>query len=54
VFLDTYNYGNKIPPKRVISGQQKWDLLASGKYPDPEKFTIMDGQIEDIEAIILG
>ena len=52
VLLETYNYGKKIQPKRKITGQQKWDLIGSVNYPNPDKFAIIDGQLENIEAII--
>ena len=52
VLLETYNYGKKIQPKRKITEQQKWDLIGSKNYPDPDKFVIIDGQLENIEAII--
>lgn len=54
VLLETYNYGKKIQPKRKITGQQKWDLIGSVNFPDPDKFAIIDGQLENIEAIISG
>jgi hypothetical protein len=54
VLLEKYNYGKKIQPKRKITGQQKWELIGSANYPDPDKFAIIDGQLENIEAIIIG
>ena len=54
VLLKTYNYGKKIQPMRKITGQQKWDLIGSINYPESEKFTIIDGQLENIEASISG
>lgn len=54
VLLETYNYGKKIQPKRKITGQQKWDLIGSVNFPDPDKFAIIDGKLENIEAIISG
>ncbi|MFY7666890.1 hypothetical protein [Flavobacterium sp.] len=54
VFLKIYNYGKKIQPIRKISGQAKWDLIGSTNYPDPNSFTIIEGQLENIEAIIHG
>ncbi|MBL7790176.1 MAG: hypothetical protein JNL75_10150 [Chitinophagales bacterium] len=54
VLLEIYNYGKKIKPKRKITGKQKWDLIGSANYPDPEKFAIIDGQLDNIEAIIRG
>lgn len=52
VSLKTHNYGKKIQPSRKITGQQKWDLIGSVNYPDPDNFVIIDGQLENIEAII--
>ncbi len=54
VLLETYNNGKKIQPKRKINGEQKWDLIRSVNYPDPNNFVIIDGQLENIEAIIKG
>ncbi len=54
VLLETYNYGKKILPGRKITGQQKWDLIGSVNYPDPDKFVIIDGQLENIETIVNG
>jgi hypothetical protein len=47
VLFDTYIYGKKLLPKTMIKGQRKWDLMAHTHYPDPEKFTIVDGQLSD-------
>ncbi len=54
VLLETYNYGKKIQPKKKITGKQKWDLIGSKNYPDPDNFVIIDGQLENIEATING
>ncbi|PKK37558.1 hypothetical protein BWI96_06775 [Siphonobacter sp. SORGH_AS_0500] len=54
VLLEIYNYGKKILPNRKITGQHKRDLIGSINYPDPDKFVIIDGQLESIEAIING
>jgi hypothetical protein len=54
VLLETYNYGMKIQPKKKITGQQKWDLIGSENYPDPDNFVIIDGQLENFETIING
>ena len=51
ILLETYNYGKKLKPKIKISGKEKWDLLGSPNYPDPEKFTIISGRIEDYKKI---
>ena len=35
-----------------ITGQNKWDLLRNSKYPNPDNFSLIDGNIEEIENII--
>ncbi|MCG7754799.1 hypothetical protein [Flavihumibacter cheonanensis] len=47
LLLETFSYGKKIKPTRVIAGQEKWNLLNNSNYPDPEKLTVVDGRIED-------
>ena len=47
IFRETYNYGNKIEPTRVIGGQEKWAFLNKPNYPDPTKLTVTTGRIED-------
>lgn len=47
VLLETFSYGKKIKPTRVITGQEKWNLLNSPNYPDPYKLTVTDGKVED-------
>lgn len=47
LILETYINGEKIKPTKVISGKEKWDLLGSTHYPNPEKLTVADGRIED-------
>jgi len=54
VLLETYNYGKKIEPKKKITGQQKLDLIGSENYPNPDNFVIIEGQLENIDAIING
>jgi hypothetical protein len=54
VLLEKYNNGKKIHPKTKITGQKKWDLMGSSNYPNPDNYTIIDGQLENIEAIING
>lgn len=49
VLMETYNFGKKIRPIRKIKGQEKWDLIGSSKFPDPDNFTFIDGQLENIE-----
>ena len=51
LFLEIYNYGKKLPPTIKISGKEKWDLIGRPNYPDPEKFTVISGRIEDYKNI---
>jgi hypothetical protein len=46
VLLETFSYGKKIKPSRIITGQEKWDMFNSPNYPDPENLTVVDGRIE--------
>lgn len=48
--LEINNYGNKILPKSTIIGDKKWDLLSNSKYLEPNKFTIVDGRLLDLES----
>ena len=52
VLFEKHVNGNKIHPIRKITGQRKWDLISNSNYPDPENFTIIEGNIEDIETLI--
>lgn len=52
LMLETFSYGKKIKPARVIAGQEKWNLLNSPIYPDPQKLTVVDGRIEDYLHIV--
>jgi hypothetical protein len=52
VLFEKHVNGNKIHPIRKITGQIKWDLISNSNYPDPENFTIIEGNIEDIETLI--
>ena len=54
ILLEKFVYGAKLFPKIKIAGQRKLDLIGNSNYPDPEKFTIIDGQLENIETIING
>jgi len=54
VLLETYNYGNKLLPKSKITGEKKWNLLSNTNYPDPDKFTIVEGRLADLETQING
>jgi hypothetical protein len=47
LIFTVYNYGDKIEPKKIIRGKEKWNLPGSRHYPDPERFTIVKGRIED-------
>lgn len=47
LLLEIYTYGSKIAPLLVLEGQQKWDVLSSGQYPDPYQMTIVNGKVED-------
>jgi hypothetical protein len=47
LILETFVQGKKIQPKQIIRGKEKWDILGSSHYPDPDKLTIADGRIED-------
>jgi uncharacterized membrane protein len=47
LLLETFSYGVKIKPIKVIAGQEKRNLLNSLNYPAPEKLSVVDGQIED-------
>lgn len=47
LLLETFCYGKKIKPTKIIAGQEKWNLLNSPNYPNPEKLTVVDGRIED-------
>lgn len=53
VILETFSYGKKIKPTRIISGQQKWDLLNNPNYPNPDKLTVAEGKIEDYLNLLL-
>lgn len=53
VLFEKYVNGSKIQPIRKITGQKKLDLISSSNYPDPGNFTIIDGKIDDIEALIV-
>ena len=54
VLLETFVYGDKLAPIKKIAGQKKLDLIGSSDYPDPEKITVIEGQLGKIETIILG
>jgi hypothetical protein len=54
LLLEKFVYGDKLSPKMKITGLNKLDLIGNPSYPDPEKFTIIDGQLENIETIING
>jgi len=54
VLLEKYVYGEKLLPRIKITGQKKWDLLSSPKFPDPDKFIVIEGQLDDINELING
>ena len=51
VTFDTYCYGQKLKPKRIIEKEVKLKMLNSFHYP--ENFDIIHGTIEGIEQRIL-
>jgi len=53
VLLEKYVNGNRIQPVRKITGQKKLELMSSLKYPDPDNFTVIEGQIEQFESILM-
>lgn len=54
VLLKTYTYGIKLLPIEKKQEKKKWNLIGNPNYPDPERFTIIPGQLVDIEDIILA
>lgn len=54
VLLEKYVNGHRIQPIQKITGQKKLELISSSKFPDPNSFTIIEGQIEQIERILMG
>ncbi|MCD0490053.1 hypothetical protein LPB86_17565 [Pedobacter sp. MC2016-14] len=54
VLLKTYIYGVKLQPICKKHKEMKWNLIGHPNYPDPEKFTIIQGRLEEIENIILS
>lgn len=52
VMLQKYASGKRIHPAREISGKQKNEWMGYPGYPDPELFTIIDGNINNIDDII--
>jgi hypothetical protein len=53
VLLETYNYGDKLLPLIKITGEKKSKLMNSKKYPNPDTFTIIDGQLDKIDNILV-
>lgn len=53
VLLEKYVTGNRIQPIQKITGQRKFELTSSPRYPDPDNFSVIDGQIEQIESILM-
>lgn len=52
VLFEKYVNGSKIQPVKIVTGQTKWDLISNSNYPNPEDYTIIDGNIEDFETLI--
>ena len=53
VLLEKHLSGNVIQPIQKITGQRKLELLSSPMYPNPDNFTIIQGQIEQIESRLM-
>ena len=53
IIFKKYNYGEKLKPIRTISGKEKLKLMKSRKYPDPEKFEVIEGRLENIEELLI-
>lgn len=51
VLLKKYITGSKLRPVLKLSGKEKWDLMSKSNYPDPEKFTLVDGRLEDYKQL---
>lgn len=52
IFLKKYTSGKKLEPITKISGNKKWKLLTNANYPDPEKFSIVTGELDRFEEIL--
>lgn len=48
-----YVSGEKLQPMLLLKGEEKWNLLSKASYPDPEKFTIIPGRLENYKALIV-
>jgi len=51
VFQKKYTFGKKLKPVSKITGKKKWDLLARANFPDSDKFTFIEGNLDKIEEI---
>jgi hypothetical protein len=47
IFLETFNYGKRIKPARIVSHKEKWNVLNRVNYPDPDMLTFAPGTIVD-------
>lgn len=52
VILNKYERGTKLHPMLKISGEEKLKLISKPSYPDPEKFTIIAGRLENYKTIL--
>lgn len=52
ILLERYDMGDKINPTKRIKGREKWKLLESVNYPNPEEFEIIDVNLESVESYI--
>ena len=52
--FERYDLGDKIKPEKRINKQEKWRLLESLNYPNPEEFEIVDRSLDMIESHILS
>ena len=52
VLLEKYVHGEKLLPRIKITGKKKLDLLSSPKFPDPDKFIVIEGQLDDVNELI--
>jgi len=51
VFLKKYTFGKKLEPVTKIIGKEKWNLFASANYPNPDKFTILEGSLKELDKM---
>ncbi len=53
VLLEKYVNGNRIQPIQKITGHRKLELISRSKYPNPNNFTVIEGQIVQIESLLM-